>query len=70
MSGFTKQDDMWEKENEATIKAHILCKRNGFGRPVPSKYLCPFEFIKDDKKYSERFDYYFNELMSQRMQVL
>lgn len=64
------REEMWAQQHEAEIKAHILCKKHGFERPDPNKYTDPYAFIRDDEAYRKRWNYYYAEILNDRMQVL
>lgn len=65
-----KKQERWDLEYENELKAHILCKKNGFIRPDPNKYDCPHKFMQDEIIYNQRFKYYYEQLLSGNIQLL
>jgi hypothetical protein len=65
-----RQEEEWAEEELFEAKAHYLCERNGFIKPIPGHYTEPEKFIKDDVIYNERFKYYYSQLRAGKMQVL
>lgn len=65
-----RQQEEWQQEEMFESKAHFLCSRNGYEKPVASKYTSPEAFLRDEIVYTERFKYYYAQLRAGKMQVL